>query len=249
MALAAVDDERRALSSGSMRLLACSAIVLSCTCGLVACAPDLEPCAPPGDQVAASGEASGADGVVTVVVTASDTRISLGITPAEGTFEHTAHFDLAGADVDDLVGEVTATVGRVFSGEGDEYGYLRLTDERGVWFEGGGSPLLNGNAQGGARIDGPFALGDASGEGCRLGAVDGYDVAVHDVVATLDDATEPVVVDAAGLDGTWQGVDVRVVGVRASRGIFVESPDTADGFGPGEHERVEVVGYLYRRAP
>jgi hypothetical protein len=202
------------------------------------------------DPRAVGGEASGIDGTVNVVATTFNGRVSLTITPSDDTIKHTASFDLAGADLDELVGSVTAEVGQVFAGEGSEYGYLRLTDERGVWFEGGRSPTIDGTDNGGHAIDAPFSLGPvAAGGGCRLGGDDGYDVEFRDVLASLDDTSEAVPVSGEGTNGTWRGVDVRVVGIRATRGTFTEPDGTADGLGPGDHELVEVTGYLYRRAP
>jgi hypothetical protein len=208
----------------------------------------IEPCRAV-DQVSVGGETEGINGVVTVVATKTEGRVALEITPADDSTVHTAAFDLAGADVDELVGEVTAEVGAVFAGEGSEYGYLRLTDERGVWFEGGRSPSIDGNAHGGAAIDGPFVLGDETGDACRASGGDGYDVAIHGVMATLSDASEAVLLDTEGTNGMWWSVDVRAVGVRATRGVYEEPAGTVDGLGPGAHDLVDVVGYLYRRSP
>ena len=210
---------------------------------------DLEPCTSIDATLEVGGEASGIDGVVAIVTSESDDRVSLSITPADDSLVHTATFGLAGAEIDALVGEVTAEVGVVFAGEGHEYGYLRLMDERGVWFEGGRSPSIDGEVQGGGAIDGPFALGEPTGNECRSGGDDGYGVAVHNVLGTLSDGSEPVLLDSEGTSGSWRGVDVRAVGVRAHRGVYEESSDTADGFGPGQHDLVEVVGYVYRAAP
>ena len=156
---------------------------------------------------------------------------------------------LADADVDDIVGDVTAEVGDVFAGEGSEYGYLRLTDERGVWFEGGRSGLIDDAPQGGTNIDGPFSLGDDSGARCRSAGGTGDAVVVHEVHsvdATIGDGGSAVVVGPEGTDGTWRGVDVRAVGLEASRSEFDEPAGTYDGLGPGKHTDVTVRAYLYR---
>lgn len=231
-----------------MRMLNRRVLFLSLVLGCGSCDSLLQPCNFGETHVSASGETNGIDGPVTVVVSERNGRISLSITPDDSSIVHTTTFDLAGAAIDEIVGNVVASVGAVFAGEGSEYGYIRLTDERGIWFEGGRSPSIDGNPQGGAFIDAPFLLGDEAGEGCRLGGPTGYDVAIHEVLATLSN-TEPVVLGSAGTDGTWLGVDVRAVGVRASRGVYNESPDTADGLGAGQHDLVEVIGYLYRRSP
>ncbi len=230
------------------RLFLLSLLLASGACDVLPVA-ELRPCAAAESQVSVNGETNGIDGTVTVVVSERDGVITLSITPDDAALVHTATFDLAGADLDELQGDVVAAAGAVFAGEGSEYGYLRLTDARGLWFEGGRSPSIDGVAHGGAAIDAPFLLGDETGDGCRLGGASGYNVALHDVLATLNDASEPVLLDASGTDGTWRGADVRAVGVRASRGVYEESPDTADGLGAGQHELVEVVGYLYRRSP
>jgi hypothetical protein len=222
---------------------------LGVACGLVpggVLPNDLDACSWPGSGLNVGGEASSIDGPVTVVATATDDRISLIITPAADSLTHIAEFDLVGAEIDDLFGEVIAQVGVVFAGEGWEYGYIRLTDERGVYFEGGRSPSIDGDAQGGAAIAGPFMLGSDTGEKCRLGGDDGYDVALHGVLASMGDSSEPVLVDAEGTDAVWRGVDVRVVGLRAHRGVYEEPSSTADGLGPGRHDLSEVTGYLYR---
>jgi hypothetical protein len=197
------------------------------------------------------GEAAGIGGPVAVDVQQQGGRVVLAMTPAGGARAHSAEFTLAGAAVDELVGAVTAEVGVVFAGEGSEYGYLRLTDERGIWFEGGRSTVIDGDAQGGGAIAAPFVLGAATGAHCRRGgSVFGYDVTLHEVAVLLDDAAStagtPVVVDEDGVDGVWRGVDVRVVGVSADHGVDEEPPGTVDGLGPGSHEKTTIVGYLYR---
>jgi hypothetical protein len=206
----------------------------------------LDPCGSTTDRLSVGGESSGIGGAVSVVVTQAGDRVSLDITPDDDSLVHTAEFTLADADVDDVVGDVTAEVGNVFAGEGSEYGYLRLTDERGVWFEGGRSGFIDDDAQGGTTIDGPFSLGDDSGARCRSAGGTGDGVVVHDVHAAIADRGSDVVVGPEGTDGTWRGVDVRAVGLEASRSEFEEPAGTADGFGPGKHTRVTVRAYLYR---
>ena len=205
----------------------------------------VDPCAATQHLVTVGGEASGMNGPVEVVVHETGGRIGLEITPNDDSLVHSVEFALVAAAVDDIVGAVTAEVGVVFAGEGYEYGYLRLTDERGVWFEGGRSTSIDGDPQGGGAIGAPFALGAATGERCRRSGFSGGDVALHDVAAVLDDG-DTVVVDDHGADGVWRGVDVRVVGVGANSGVYEEPEGTVDGLGPGPHDLTTIVGYLYR---
>ncbi len=208
-----------------------------------ACGP-LEPCAATPDLLAVNGE-SGIDGPVSVLIDESDGVVTLEVTPGSGSSTASPRFTLVGAELDDLVGAVTAEAGDVFAGEGSEFGYLRLVDERGVWFEGGRSGFIDSSPQGGTRIDAPFAAGAETGERCRR--PDGTDVKLHEIVAQLSDASEAVVLDDNGSDGTWRGVDIRAVGVEASFRVYDEPPNTADGMGAGRHEITNVFAYLYRR--
>lgn len=236
------------------------ALSLIAVAGFSACAPGptaggdgegegngdrLDACAATQQLFTVGGEASGMNGPVAVVVDEAGGRIALQVMPVDDSLVRSVEFALVGAAVDDIVGAVTAAVGVVFAGEGSEYGYLRLTDERGVWFEGGRSTSIDGNAQGGGAIGAPFVLGAATGEHCRRSGSSGYNVALHDVAAQLDDG-EAIVVDDHGVDGVWRGVDVRVVGVGADSGVYAEPEGTVDGLGPGPHEITTIVGYLYR---
>jgi hypothetical protein len=222
--------------------IVCSVTVLAGGCA----APD-DPgvCAALGDSLVVGGETADLPGDVALVVHEEAGRVTLELTPTDDTQVHTASFALADAAVDDVVGAVSAEVGTVFAGEGSEYGYLRLTDERGVWFEGGVSGSIDDDAQGGTRIDGPFDLGSAIGERCKRG-VDGHIVELHRVVAAVGDGGADVIVGADGVDGRWRDVPVRAVAVGAEQGEIVEPADTVDGLGPGPHDITRVRAYLYR---
>lgn len=211
---------------------------------LLAAACDPLPECTADNRVVVGGETSGINGPVTVVADESEGRVSLSISTQTDDL-HSASFELAGSALDELSGQVTADVGVVFAGEGSEYGYMRLIDERGVWFEGGRSGSIDGIAQGGATIDAPFVIGDETDEGCRVGG-SSYDLAIFDLRATIGANSEAVLVGSEGTNGVWNGVAVRAVGVRADRAHYSEPPDTSDGLGPGTHDLFNLVGYLYR---
>jgi hypothetical protein len=125
---------------------------LGVACGLVpggVLPNDLDACSWPGSGLNVGGEASSIDGPVTVVATETDDRISLIITPAADSLTHIAEFDLVGAEIDDLFGEVTAQVGVVFAGEG--WGEQSMC-QRMCAIEPGGPPL-RGDPPGLPRLD------------------------------------------------------------------------------------------------
>jgi len=185
-------------------------------------------------------------GPIDVEVSQEADDVTISFSPVGSRIQHSAEFQLAAAQLDTLAGDVQAEVGSVFAGEGSEYGYIRIIDELGVWFEGGRSSSIDGSSEGGFAIDGPFALGIAVGEPCQIS--EGRDATPHSVVAVLDNERRTRV-DEIGIDGVWHDVNVRVVGLSASKGTFDVTGYVADGYPAGRHQQTEIVGYLYRTAP
>jgi hypothetical protein len=150
-------------------------------------------------------------------------------------------FDILGDEPDAFSGSISAEFGVVISGEGDEVIYIRLSDDRGLAFEGGRSPVFDNDVGGGADIGTPFAPGSPTGTRCSNGLAD---VDLLDVRVAFDD--QAVTAPAEGIAGRLGGVDVLAAGIRAESGSFLATQDAIDGYAAGFHTVGDVVGYLYR---
>jgi hypothetical protein len=154
---------------------------------------------------------------------------------------HAVEFETLGTEMDELVGDVGAEFGGSIVGEGVEVIYLRVIDERGVWFEGGRSPTFDDSKGGGADLQAPFSIGDSTGERCRVGEQARDVFGVH---VAFDDG----VVDARpeGVSGVLAGLSMRAFGMRAEKGSFVATQDAIDGYAAGPHAFSDIVSYVFR---
>lgn len=213
---------------------------LAALVALVACGPNEPRCESVQGPVV-DGEAGFGDGPVVVSTALDGDRVLLEVGQAGSDRFHKIEFDLHGQTFDERQGGVSGQFVEHCFGEGCSVVYARLTDERGLWFEGGASGRYDDEPTGGALLDGPFALGERSGERC---STTDADVDLHEVLASLDGGDAVASVD--GVRGELRGLPVLAVGLQAYRGSFYASGNVDDGDSAGFHSESWIRGYAFR---
>lgn len=231
------------MSSGGMLMeihIASRLGVLAALAALIACAPEEPRCeSVPGPVV--DGDGAAGDGPVVVSTAVAGERVLLEVGRAGSDRFHKIEFALHGEFMDERQGGVGGQFIEHCFGEGCSMVYARLTDERGLWFEGGASGSDDDEATGGALLDSPFSLGDKSGERC---ATADADVDLHEVLVTLDGGS--AVASAEGVRGELRGMPVLAVGLQAYQGSFFASGNVDDGDSAGFHTEAWIRGYAFR---